>query len=353
MQAYAKRSGDVYMPLTTKDLAKMIGVSQSTVSRCLNDSNLVSSKTKEMVKRIAKEQGFLFNANAKSLSTSKTNTIGIIYPENFYEFENMYMNSLHNQIRNSIENLNMDYIITFVTNKCTGESNIKNLVLRRKVDGLIIVKHELDQEILLFLKKSKIPFIFMHLFLDNYELLDTEIVSTDHFKGGYIATEHLIQLGHKRILCVSDKNQDSEFIARIEGYQAALKDNNIPFDENLVLYASSFKEASCLVYANEALIRSVSAVFVHKDIYAWGIIQALKEINIKIPQDIAVVGYDDIELSENLKPYLTTVHQPREEIARITCARLVELINSKKIRETKKIFLQPKLIIRDSSIVKA
>jgi LacI family transcriptional regulator len=180
------------MTITSKEIALIAGVSQSTVSRSLNDSPLISEKTKERIRKVAKEQGFVFNANARSLSTNKTNTVGIIYPDNFNDFSvNLYFSSLHNQLRESLEKENLDLIVSFAENKFTKTNNIERLIKCQKVDGLIIVKSKLDHQTVNYLKSSKIPFVFMHHIPDISQLhnVDVDIVCTDHIKGGYLATE--------------------------------------------------------------------------------------------------------------------------------------------------------------------
>jgi len=338
------------MTITSKEIALLAGVSQSTVSRSLNDSPLVSKKTKERIRKIAEEQGFAFNANARSLSTNKTDTIGIIYPDNFHDFSvNLYFSSLHNQLRESLERENLDLIVSFAENKFTKTNNIERLIKCRKVDGLIIVKSNIDNQTINYLKNSRIPFVFMHHFPNTAQLQDIDIVCTDHVRGGYLATEHLIKLGHSKIICISSLTETPEYELRTKGYKAALNDYNIPIDERLILYGGiSFKSSYEAIKRSFDLFKHATAVFAENDIMALGVIEALREFGVSVPDDIAVVGFDDIEMSTFFKPYLTTIHQPREEIAMLTCHRLVELINSKRPSAPRKIVIQPKLIVRES-----
>ncbi|WP_094552063.1 LacI family DNA-binding transcriptional regulator [Petroclostridium xylanilyticum] len=338
------------MAITTNDIAKIAGVSQSTVSRCLNNSSLVSEKTKKRIKKIAEELGFEFNANARSLSTSKTGTIGVIYPENFADFSiNFYFSSLHNQLRESLEREDLDLIVAFSKNRFTGKNNIKKLITRKKIDGLIIVHSQLDDETLSFLNNSKVPFVFLHHYLSLDDSEDADVIYTDHFKGGYLATEHLIKLGHQKIMCISAVGEGDEFKLRTQGYKAALSNYNLSFDEQLLFYGDiTFQSSYRIVKENVEKLKKISAIFAQTDMMALGAMEALRELHIEVPQDIALVGYDDIELSTCFKPYLTTIHQPREEISLLACERLIELLNSNKPIKKRKIAIQPKLIIRES-----
>ncbi|PKM51972.1 MAG: LacI family transcriptional regulator [Firmicutes bacterium HGW-Firmicutes-7] len=338
------------MSVTIRDIAKIAGVSPSTVSRCLNDSTVISEKTKKRIKQIAEELGFEFNANARSLSTSKTGTVGIIYPENYTELDdNLYFNSLHNQLRDSLEREDLDLIAAFPVNKYTNKSNIQKLITCKKVDGLIIVHSKMDTKTFDLLNKSKIPYVFLHHFPEICKEEDVDVVYTDHFIGGYLATEHLINMGHKKIICVSTMGDEDEFKLRTEGYKKALLDYNIEYDDKLLFYGDhSYPSGYRIVYKNFEVFKGVSAVFAQTDLMAFGIMDALREKNIKVPNDMAIVGYNDIELCTCVKPNLTTIHQPREEIAHLTCERLIDLMNAKKPKKSKKIIIQPRLIIRDS-----
>jgi len=338
------------MAITIKDIAKIAGVSYSTVSRSLNDSPRVAESTRNHVKKIAEDLGFEFNANARSLTTRKTGTIGIIYPENFDEFGiHLYYSSLHHQLRKSLEKEDLDLIVAFPKNRSTKQNNIKKLITRQKVDGLIIAQSNLDQDTIRFIENAKIPFVFFHHPVDP-RLENVDAIYTDHFQGGYLATQHLIRNGRKKIMCISVED-DREFKLRTKGYEAALADNGISFNRDWFSQGKSdFQAARQLVIENMHIIKSIDAIFAQTDLMAWGVIEALKEVNICVPHDIAVVGYDDIELSTYITPKLTTIRQPREEIALLTCERLCELLNSKSSnrKRKKKIELKPTLIIRDS-----
>jgi LacI family transcriptional regulator len=342
------------MPVTIKDIAQIAGVNFSTVSRSLNDSNLVAEDTKKQIKDIAKSLGFEFNASARSLSTQKTGSIGVIYPESFEAFHvNLFYNSLHNQIRKTLEREALDLIVAFPKNKFDGDSsNIERLVKSKKVDGLIIVSpvlDEIDKEALHFMKKQGIPFVFLHHYPNDPWLLEeANVFCIDHFSGGFKATEHLIKNGHTRIACITAIGDMEEFQKRTNGYKAALAKHNVNFNEDLFFYGDrSFDSGYKVIMENKNKIKDLSAIFSQNDLMALGAIQALTELQFKIPGDIAVVGYDDIELLELFKPLLTTVRQPREKIAVLACEALINIIKDKET-EKRNLLIEPLLIIRES-----
>ncbi len=343
------------MSVTIKDIAKIAGVSHSTVSRSLNDSPLISEKTKNRIKQIAKDLDFQFNANARSLNTKKTGTIGIIYPEQMEEFRvNLYHSSLLSDIRYSLERGNLDSIVTFPRNRFTKESNIKKLINQKKIDGLIIIYADISKEELEFIKEAGIPHIFLH-YIPTLDAEDKiELIATDHYFGGKIAAEHLLELGHRKILCLTADYSigGQEFLQRTEGYRSALVEKGVEVDEKLIIDGNfTFESAYKIVLENKNLFESVTAVFAQNDLMALGVIRGLNEIGFSVPEDISVIGYDDSEMGMYFKPKLTTVHQPREELSKIACEYLIEVLNKKSVYIETPVykFVKPTLVIREST----
>ncbi|MCM3791343.1 LacI family transcriptional regulator [Domibacillus indicus] len=338
------------MAITTKDLAKLANVSQSTVSRSLNDSPMIPEKTKKRIKKIAEEHGFQFNSHARSLAANKTYTIGVILPETLFDSRvDTHFKSWQNELLESLERLEFDVIISFFQNRFTKKNNIKRLIAAKKIDGLIILEPSLDDETINVLEKTDVPFVFCKYIPPFYQAKEVDFVCVDQFKGGYIATEHLIKLGHQKILCISANNVGGEFELRTEGFKAALINNNIQYDEEMLIYGNeTFQSGYELILNHLEKVKDVTAIFAQNDLMALGAIQALKESGFNVPQDIAVVGFDDIDLCTCYKPYLTTVHQPTKEIAALTCKRLIEKIESTEPVAKLKLEISPSLVIRES-----
>ncbi len=340
------------MSFTTKDLARLAGVSQSTVSRSLNNSPLISEETRNRILKIAEEQGFEFNANARSLITNRSNTIGIIYPEDFMDFNaNLYFGAFHGQVQQSLEQVNLDLIVAFANNRFSGLSNIKKLIIGKKVDGLLIARSTLPSDTKLFLKSSRIPYVFLHHYLHDPDFEDSDRVYTDHMRGGFLATEHLVNLGHRNIATVTMSEYDgNEYILRTEGYRSALRGFDIEPDESLIFQGGShyFQSGYDAVMQNISTIKRITAVFAQNDMMALGVKEALNELSIRVPEDIALVGFDDIEFCTYFKPHLTTIHQPREQMTKLACERLLDRIESKRPMKGKDLKLQPTLVVRDS-----
>ncbi|MCP5515303.1 MAG: LacI family DNA-binding transcriptional regulator [Spirochaetales bacterium] len=338
------------MPLTIKDIARIAGVSHSTVSRGLNGKPGVSDELRDKIKQIASDLGFEFNANARSLSTAKTGTIGIIYDEENYESTlHIYSMGLLRYMRNSLEREDLDAIITFSKNRFTGYDNIEKLINKRKVDGLIIISSKIDIKTIHFLNDAKIPFVFSHQIPDE-NFGDVDSVYCDHFNGGYIAGGHLIKQGCRKLLCIARKDNRKEFQMRTAGFTSAARDSGLEIDKQSVITGGyTFIDGYNTAIANLDRIKKSDGIFIHTDLKALGVISALSERNISVPDDICVIGYDDTELCTFIKPSLTSIQQPSEKIAVQTCERLIELLNGSREIKTKKIILPPRLIERDSS----
>ncbi len=173
-------------------------------------------------------------------------------------------------------------------------------------------------------------------------------VCTDHFRGGYLATEHLIRLGHKKIATITAGGEGNEYELRFAGYRAALADYDISYDDALGFTGDeTFQTAYQIVMDNQKSFAGVSAVFVQNDMMAFGVKEAFGELGIRIPSDVALVGYDDVELCTMFKPHLTTIHQPKEESAALACEFLLDLIRDKS-SSSKEIRVSPTLVVRQS-----
>jgi len=229
-------------------------------------------------------------------------------------------------------------------------SNIQNLIKSRKIDGLLIINPEITEEDWDYIKESGIPFVVMHFQQKYARTEEMDFVYTDHKKGGYLATTHLINIGRRKIICLSEDNSsDFQFEKRTEGYLAALQDNGLPVDRSLIFSRDySFSFGYELIKEKSELIHKIDAIFAEADLVALGCIEALKELGVGVPGDISVVGCDDIELGKYFKPRLTTVHQPREEHAIYACNRLNELIEGGSRKPPMQKIVPPRLVVRES-----
>ena len=328
----------------------MSGFSVATVSRSLNASPLVKEETKSKILKLAEEVGFECNASARGLATARVETIGIILPREYDKFgQHLYYSSLMNDLRESLEQANCDLIVSFETNRFTEKSNILRLINRKKVDGLIILREALEPDLLEFMEQKHIPYVFSH-YPPASEEYHFDAIYPDHLWGGKLAGDHLASLGYKHIVCMCVEGGIQEFTLRVQGFAKALTAHGVSFSEEDVLYCPfTIEDEWNVVKAHIEQVRHAEALFAVTDLLAFGAMQAARDLGLRIPDDLAIVGYDDIPLAAALRPALTSVHQPRKEIARETCRRLLEKIERKEKSKTGiRTVLRPHLVIRDS-----
>jgi len=339
--------------VTIKDIAKIAGVSHSTVSRSLNNSSEISTKTKEKIKKIAEEMGFEFNNNARSLSTKKTGTIGVIFDKGFDdENASFFFSRLLKEIRYSLEKASFDIILDFRANPFTGKNNIKKLINGNKIDGFIIADEYIEEEDLKFIKEKNVPTVFVHNRPQHQKKYKLDYVLTDHFKGGYMATEHLIKQGHKEIITFTHKiykKEYSEFEERTKGFVKAMKDNGYKASENEI-----YRDEISFEYGREKIKELIkkkkkfSAVYAQTDLLALGIIRGLKESGLKVPEDVSIIGYDNIEFGKFSEPELSTINQPTAKLAEEAVKLLTEKLGTNYATIEKNIIIEPDLVIRNS-----
>ncbi|ADK82128.1 LacI family DNA-binding transcriptional regulator [Sediminispirochaeta smaragdinae] len=333
-----------------KDIAEMAGVSVSTVSRCLNDSPLVSVPTKRKIMELAKEVGFEFNASARGLITHSVGTVGIILPDDFTKLSvQVYHGMLMNSLRDNLEELDVDLIVAYQRDLYTGQNRVVRLVNRRKVDGLIILSEGLDHDTASFLQEKKVPFVCIH-YPPAGRGTPYDVVYTDHYVGGRLVAEHLVERGRKRFALFGMREKHLEFRLREKGFIDFLERAGYQVKR----YGCDAAYESAYTTAKEGMegLKRCDAVFGLNDLMSLGVLKAMKEEGLNVPGDIAVVGYDDSEYSRYSEPGLTSVHQPKEELSILACQRLFLQLERQKegARPSRELIgLPPSLIVRDSS----
>ncbi|WP_319558863.1 LacI family DNA-binding transcriptional regulator [Marispirochaeta sp.] len=333
------------------DVALAARVSASTVSRCLNGSSQVSEETRERISRIAEDMGFSYS---KPYGYGEySNTVGIILPDNYASFNiNLYHNMLLNNLRFTLEKDKYDLLVSFKENHFHNSNNVVSIARKRKVDGFIFLQYSLDTEVHNVLKETGIPFVFSH-YPPGQQTQHENVIYVNHRVGGKLMAEHFIERGYTRIIIASSFARTSEYNQRINGFIDTFTSSGLEIDEKNILRGDfSYESGVMLVEENLNLFKKVRAVFAMNDVMAYGIIRALKNKGLRIPQDIAVAGYDDTELSYMSDPSITTIHQPKEEIARLTCERLLYLIEMKKQNKrvpNQLISVEPGIVLRDST----
>lgn len=333
------------MSTTMKDIAREAGVSINTVSRALNGKPDVNEDTRKRILQIADRLNYVPNFLAKGLVTKNTRTIGVIVSDNANPFFARIIKGIEDYARSKGYNI----ILCNTDERYEKEEEAVRLLRERRVDGLLITltpaqKKRTD---ILELKRSGVPFVLLNRHMDD---IMTDYVINDNVYGAYLAVTHLVKLGHKRIGYISGPPQISSVRERLEGYRKAVFENNIEFDNSLVKESNlKMEDGYRLMKEFLELENKPTAVFTYSDLLAIGALKALKEANLKVPKDIALVGYDDIEFSSLLQVPLTTVHQPRYRIGEEGARILINRIEGKDSEGLYQIVLKPELVIRESA----
>lgn len=331
---------------TIHDIAKALSIDSSTVSRALNDSSRVTKTTKEKILAKAGELGYKRNLLASNLRKNITNTIGVVVPR----ISRHFFSSAIQGIEETAYTAGYNVIICQSLEQLEREAKIVDSLVANRVDGLLIsVSMETkNYNHLTVLKESGIPLIF---FDRHCKKTGYSNVLIDDYKGGFDATEHLILKGCKNIIHFSGPQELEIYKNRFQGYKDALIKHGISFNSDYVL-RSSLMEVDGETNIEQALKKGlpIDAIFSANDLAAIGAMKYLKVHQVKIPEDIAIVGFSNEPISRVIEPSLTTIDQPGFEMGKIATSLLLEHIIKKSIpNKGQTIILDSKLIERNSS----
>ncbi len=249
-----------------------------------------------------------------------------------------------------LDRAGIDFIPSYSINGENSSSNIRRLTRQRKIDAFIIMESMIAADDYRFLNKHSIPLIQLHYRPKYYSAESLDYIFSDNLAGGVLATDHLIEHGCKNIMCITIESDHPEIIDRREGFLSSMAKHKLQVDKNLIIEAKcTFDNGERIVKDHKERLPSIDGIFVHADIMALGVIKALNKLGYRVPEDIRVVGYDDIELGTYFSPHLTTIHQPKETLAVKACRRLTEIMeNDPESLEPMQEVVKPSLIKRES-----
>lgn len=298
---------------TQTDIARRAGVSQAMVSYVVNGNTRVSipDETRRRIEAVMQELGYVPNALARGLRSGQTRTIGLVVPDN--------TNPFFAEIARHIENLGFEKGFSVIL--CNSDYDLVkenahvDVLLAKQVDGVIFCASGGATEARDKLRASKTPVVTIDHDISN---LRNETVVIDYRLGGYLATRHLLDQGHRRVGCITGPRTLSSSTERLAGYQDALAEAGLKVDTGLIVpgdFRIQGGEAAALRLLNGR--RRPSAIFAFNDLMAIGAIQSARILELKVPADVSVIGFDDIPLAQAIHPALTTIAQPISEIARL------------------------------------
>jgi len=327
--------------ITLKMVAERAEVSVNTASRAINNKPDINEETKKRVLQIAKELGYIRNAAAVALRTKKTGTIGVVIADNRNPFYAEVLNGMEEAAREK----NYHIILANTQRDYRKEEEAINLLLAKRVDGLLITPVQDRDDDIKNLITANIPFVVVGR---DFENIEVDAIYNDEVKGGFLATEYLIKKGHKRIALIDGFLYKSPAKGRLEGYKKALNKYRISLDESLIsvgdINIEDGHERTKQMLEKDL---NFTAIFVYNDMMAFGAMQAIKEKGLRIPEDIGLVGYDDIPFSSLISPPLTTIRLKKQGLGAESVKLLLSRINGKHKNAIKRM-LDVELIARET-----
>lgn len=334
------------MNITIDDVARMANVSKATVSAVLNNKSTVSEQTRLKVLRVIKKLNFRPNQLARSLSIRKTKSIGLLIKE----IDNPYFAKIMKGVFDTCSKLS--YTVLLGSSELSPKQEIKNVetFVNQRVDGLIISPLQGDDVDLTYISDimgKKYPLVM----LGRLKNFSTNSIDINNVESSFEAVSYLIKLGHKNIAYFAGPSYSIHSFERLEGYQNALIKNNIPIKKKYIMQVGSHIKngyESGKQLFSKFKENSPTGVFCYNDLVAIGLINSLMELKIKVPQQVSVIGFDDINFCGSFKIPLTTIRVPAYEIGETAANLLIKQINNPSVLLKEKKILQTKLIKRDS-----
>lgn len=331
---------------TIEMVAAEAGVSKTTVSFVLNNNPTISLATRERVLQAIAKLGYHPNVHARNLSSQKSRTICVLVPEIGRIFEDPYFARAIGGVYDEIEAAEYNLILKKTSFQFAKEKEYLNLFRRVEIGGMIYIGSTLDDSYLKDFVDTTFPFVFVNSYLPDVSL---PYVIADNVKMGYLATKHLIDLGHRRIAHIRGSENTVTAMERFEGYKKALAEAGIEFDKTLVAdgHYSREESASAARKVLELPVRP-TAIYACNDIMAMGVQEAMKAAGLRRVTDCALVGSDNIEMSRFTHPPLTTVNMPIYEISRAAVRLLFDLMEGKLPNGNAKQVMDTFLVVRES-----
>ena len=327
---------------TIKDVARMAGVSTTTVSHVINKTRFVAEATQKKVLAAVEELNYAPSAVARSLKCNTTRTIGMLVTKS--------TNPFFAEVVHGVEEYCYGEGYTLIL--CNTEGNLEKqrdylrMLAEKRVDGLLVMCSDLDEKLLGLLERQKdTPMVIMDW---GPESPHTDKIQDNAELGGYVATKYFIEHGHKKIGCLTGHSEKSTCRERLNGFKKAMNEANLPVNEEWIL-EGDFECESAVEAANKfiAMEDRPTAIFCFNDIMAMALISTFEQAGLHVPDDISIIGYDNIDLAPYFSPPLTTIHQPKRRLGKTAIEILMARVKDKD-HEHRVFEMAPELVVRKS-----
>ncbi|MDC7230671.1 MAG: LacI family DNA-binding transcriptional regulator [Sphaerochaetaceae bacterium] len=327
-------------PITINDIAKLAGVSKSTVSRVLSNPSMVKKTTRDAVMKIVNENSFVPNHLAQGLAGVSTKTIGIIVDELY--------NSFFIEIVEGVDRIlsNFDYSLQLYSSRWIEEKELHHVssLISKQVDGILLAPINNEGETIDLLKHSNIPFVLVNCIPEDSSL---NYVAFNNYRGGELVAEYINSLEKEQVVLITGYSHQT-MDNRVEGFYSKVNYSDSVIRYNGIKTFEDGLEISNMLLARNHVGKKKTVLFITNDNVAIGVSHQLSHMGIKIPEQVAIIGFDDIKLASLCKIPLTTVSQSIKDIGKLAALDLLDLINGKAIDPPGHV-LEPKLIVRESS----
>jgi DNA-binding LacI/PurR family transcriptional regulator len=309
------------MSVSIYDIAKKARVAPSTVSRALEDHPRIGAETKKRIQALAQEMGYIPSTVAKSLAAKKTWTIGMVLAS----ISDPFMGRIVEGVEQVAIEAGFNVFVSTSQNDQQREIEVIKMLQKRRVDGVIVIASHLFEQYPRLFESGRIPIVVIN---EQQPWKTMHFVTVDDVQGARLAVEHLLALGHRRIGYVGVTNRPKSNRYRLKGYQDALEGANIALDPALIFTSQTIEEHAKRGEASfePLLVAGATAVFCYNDATAIGLLAACYRHGLSVPNNLSVVGFDDIDLAAYTIPPLTTIRQPRFELGRRAMRMMLDLL---------------------------
>lgn len=333
------------MRVTIKDIAKIAEVSHTTVSRALRNHPAIAPQTITRIQKIADELGYVPSAAARSLKTNRSCVVGVIV--------NRVADPFFAEVLDGVQDIlqNQGYSVFLASSGIQHEyeQSVIQAMIERRVEGLIVCASHISPDDHDILKSTNIPIVLVH----HRAIQDiNHSLYHDDFYGGKVLTQHLLDLGHRHIAFIANPIAGRVSDQRLSGFRAALEESDLPHINALTLYAESADLEGGFAAASNLLAQPnrPTALFCFNDLLAVGAMQAFQEAGLIIPEEMSMVGFDNIALSRLVKPALTTFDQPKHRLGNEAAMMLLRLLDTENNTQDREIItLRGDIILRQST----
>ena len=331
----------LFMP-TIQDVARVAGVSPITVSRVLNHSGYASEETRSRVEAAVAELGYVPNTLARGLRSKRTNTLALVMTD----ITNPFFTLIARGVEDTASNAGYTVIFCNTDESEAEEKKYLNILVQKQVDGILLVPACSNPQSLKFLRSNEIPFVLIDRRVPGTR---SDLVRSDSEQGAYNLTRYLIELGHKRIVTITGPREVSTSLDRASGYQRAMQEAGLA--DMIQVYYGSFTQDSGYELTGKALTLHPrpTAFFGGNNFISIGIFKALRDASLTVPEDISVVGFDDLPASLLINPFLTVATQPAYQMGSQATDLLLKRIAGQLPKTSQEVVLPIEMIVRRSS----